>query len=114
MCGIVGVIDPGAARGAHQLLGQMLETMSMRGPDGEGYFIDGRVLMGMKRLAVIDVEGGHQPLTNRDGTVVAFQNGEIYNHAQLRRDLELGGAVFRTHSDTEVLAHGYEQWGIEG
>ena len=114
MCGIVGVIDQRAARGAHQLLDRLLETMRMRGPDGEGRFIDGKILMGMKRLAVIDVEGGGQPLTSHDNAVVAFQNGEIYNHAHLRRELEVGGAVFRTHSDTEVLAHGYEQWGIEG
>lgn len=114
MCGIVGVIDQRVGRRARQLLDQLLETMQSRGPDGQGHFVDGKVLMGMKRLAVIDVEGGNQPLTNGAGTVVAFQNGEIYNHAQLRRELELEERPFRTHSDTEVLAHGYEQWGIEG
>jgi asparagine synthase (glutamine-hydrolysing) len=100
--------------GTQQLLDRLLETMRLRGPDDEGRFVDEHIVMGMRRLAVIDPEHGRQPLTNCAGTIVAFQNGEIYNHMELRRELEDGGSVFRTRSDTEVLVHGYEQWGIEG
>lgn len=114
MCGIVGVIDHMESRQARRLLARLLATMETRGPDGAGQLIEDHILMGMRRLAVIDVAGGGQPLFSRDGRVAAFQNGEIYNHVELRRELERCGAQFRTDSDTEVLAHGYEQWGIDG
>lgn len=114
MCGIVGVCDRMEPQRARHVLSSMLATMEARGPDGVGQFVDHHVVMGMRRLAVIDVEGGGQPLLSRDGQVVAFQNGEIYNHAALRRELAQGGAEFRTASDTEVLAHGYDHWGMEG
>jgi asparagine synthase (glutamine-hydrolysing) len=114
MCGILGIIDTTGSGMPGQLLDPLLRTMTARGPDGEGRFIENNIAMGMRRLAVIDVEGGAQPLMSGDGRVVAFQNGEIYNHADLRSDLEQRGIVFRTKSDTEVLAHGYAVWGIEG
>ncbi len=114
MCGIVGVCDRMEPQQARRLLSRMLATMKARGPDGSGQFIEDDIVMGMRRLAVIDVEGGGQPLLSRDGRVVAFQNGEIYNHADLRHELGRSGAVFRTSSDTEVLAHGYDHWGIDG
>lgn len=113
MCGIVGVLDHMEIQKAHQLLARLLATMKARGPDGAGEFVEDNVVMGMRRLAVIDVEGGGQPLMSRDRQVVAFQNGEIYNHVELRRELERYGVVFKTASDTEVLAHGYAQWGID-
>lgn len=112
MCGIFGVIDPSG--GGPRALARLLPVLERRGPDGAGDYADGPVAMGMRRLAVIDPAGGWQPLYARDGRVVAFQNGEIYNHRALRRELEGLGAVFRTDSDTEVLAHGYDAWGIDG
>ncbi len=114
MCGIVGVCDRMEPQQARHVLSHMLATMAARGPDGEGRFVDHQIAMGMRRLAVIDVEGGGQPLLSRDGQIVAFQNGEIYNHAALRRELTQSGVEFRTASDTEVLAHGYDQWGMGG
>ena len=114
MCGIVGVLGQLEPRRSRPLLARLLATMEARGPDGSGEYIDDRVVMGMRRLAVIDVAGGGQPLFSRDGQVVAFQNGEIYNHVSLRGELEQCGALFKTDSDTEVLAHGYVQWGIDG
>lgn len=112
MCGIFGVIDP--TGGGPADLARLSPILHPRGPDGEGSFIDGAVAMTMRRLAVIDPAGGDQPLFSRGGRVVAFQNGEIYNHADLRRELEAAGWVFQTRSDTETLAHGYAQWGIDG
>lgn len=114
MCGIVGLCDRMEPNQARRLLRRLLATMKARGPDGSGEFVEDQIVMGMRRLAVIDVEGGGQPLLSRDGQVIAFQNGEIYNHVALRHELEQQGVVFRTASDTEVLAHGYEHWGIDG
>lgn len=114
MCGIVGLCDRMEPQQARHVLSCMLATMEARGPDGEGQFIDEGIIMGMRRLAVIDVTGGGQPLCSQDGRIVAFQNGEIYNHAALRRELSQEGREFRTASDTEVLAHGYDVWGMEG
>src|SRR6185369_9863927 len=81
--------------------------------DGEGQFLDGAVGMAMRRLSIIDLEGGGQPFFARDGEVVAFQNGEIYNYRTLRRDLDARGYPFISQSDTEVLAHGFVEWGAE-
>jgi asparagine synthase (glutamine-hydrolysing) len=92
----------------------MMNMLAHRGPDSEGTFIDERlrVLLGHRRLSIIDIAGGHQPMWNEDGKVCIIFNGEIYNHADLRRDLEVRGHIFRSdHSDTEVLIHGYEEWG---
>lgn len=88
--------------------------MINRGPDDEGLYQHGALAIGMRRLAVIDLPGGRQPLLSRDGRVVVFQNGEIYNHRKLRNLLEQRGYRFKTASDTEVLAHGYDAWGING
>jgi asparagine synthase (glutamine-hydrolysing) len=89
----------------------MTRTLEHRGPDGEGFHCDGPVGLGMRRLAIIDVAGGDQPLYNEDRSVAVVQNGEIYNYQELRGELQEAGHTFRTHSDTEVLVHGYEQWG---
>ncbi len=89
----------------------MCSTLVHRGPDDEGSIqLDG-VTLGMRRLSIIDLEGGHQPMPNEDSTVWAVQNGEIYNHLELRELLIAAGHSFNTQSDTEVLVHGYEQWG---
>jgi asparagine synthase (glutamine-hydrolysing) len=113
MCGIAGIIDPTHSTNSH-VLATMLDAMRHRGPDGEGTHIEAGVAMGMRRLAVIDLKTGDQPLAARDGRVLAFQNGEIYNYRTLRADLERGGSVLATASDTEVLAHGFDRWGIDG
>ncbi|SFH09594.1 asparagine synthase (glutamine-hydrolyzing) [Methylobacterium gossipiicola] len=111
MCGIVGYIDPQRPEG---LLDRQLASIFHRGPDGEGRFEDGALNMGMRRLSIIDLAGGWQPLNSRRGRVKAFQNGEIYNHRTVRLELEALGYVFVTQSDTEVLAHGYDAWGMDG
>jgi asparagine synthase (glutamine-hydrolysing) len=114
MCGIVGLIDTVKGRVPRGLLDAMCDVMVARGPDGDGHYIDGAVALGMRRLSVIDLDGGGQPLFSRDGDIVAFQNGEIYNYVELRRQLEGRGHRFKSQSDTEVLAHGYDAWGMAG
>src|SRR5260370_14024427 len=89
----------------------MCDAMVQGGPDEEGGIqLDG-VTLGSRRLSIIDIAGGHQPIHNEDSTVWVIQNGEIYNHLELRKLLVSAGHVFTTQSDTEVLAHGYEEWG---
>jgi asparagine synthase (glutamine-hydrolysing) len=114
MCGIAGILQADPARPADlEAVQRMCRSLVHRGPDGDGFLVDGPVAMGMRRLAIIDVPGGDQPLRDESGTVAVFQNGEIYNYIELRGELEALGHVFRTHSDTEVLVHGYEAWGDE-
>ena len=110
MCGIAGFIGTG---GVHDLQA-MSDALVHRGPDGAGQYIDERqgVFLAHRRLAILDIGGGEQPMWNEDGRVCVIFNGEIYNHVELRRDLVSRGHVFRSdHSDTEVLVHGYEEWG---
>lgn len=110
MCGIAGY----AGRGGMEDLARMAAAMAHRGPDGEGFHVDARLPVGLahRRLAIIDIEGGAQPMWNEDGGVGVVFNGEIYNHAELRRELAARGHAFASdHSDTEVLVHGYEEWG---
>ncbi len=89
----------------------MSQTLYHRGPDSEGTHVDGHVGIAARRLAIIDLTGGDQPITNEDGTVTVVQNGEIYNYRELMHELEQAGHRFRTRCDTEVLVHGYEEWG---
>ena len=91
----------------------MADCMTHRGPDDEGFYFDRWIGLGFRRLSIIDVEGGHQPISNEDGSVWVTFNGEIYNFRELRRELEQLGHAFSTHSDTEVIVHGYEQWGVD-
>ncbi|MDK2047655.1 asparagine synthase (glutamine-hydrolyzing) [Aliarcobacter butzleri] len=91
----------------------MLERIYLRGPDGEGRYSENGIELGMRRLSIIDIAGGQQPFFSRNNQIVAFQNGEIYNFIELREELEQKGYVFLSHSDTEILAHGYAEWGIE-
>src|SRR6202165_4907812 len=110
MCGICGVAG-GDPAGGRELVGRMCSALAHRGPDDEGsVHLDG-VTLGMRRLSIIDLEGGHQPMPNEDSTVWAIQNGEIYTHLELRELLVAAGHSFNTQSDTEVLVHGYEEWG---
>jgi asparagine synthase (glutamine-hydrolysing) len=113
MCGICGLLAlDGAGPVDAEALEAMNATMVHRGPDSAGAFVDGPVGLAARRLAIIDLEHGDQPLSNEDGTVTVVQNGEIYNHEALHAELEAVGHRFRTRSDTEVLAHAYEQWGV--
>lgn len=135
MCGIVGFIGNGGDEG---LLKRMTERIHHRGPDDDGFLIQtrtnaasnanqrddptsfpplakgrmqGGVYLGMRRLAIIDVSGGKQPIFNEDGMIGVVYNGEIYNYKELRLELEKAGHIFKTHSDTESIVHGYEEWG---
>ena len=114
MCGIAGIIDLHAREALPSQLERMLAWMEKRGPDGAGTYFEPALAMGMRRLSIIDLEHGWQPLYSLDRKVVAFQNGEIYNYRELRKELERLRFVFATASDTEVLAHGYAAWGIDG
>jgi len=112
MCGIVGIIQGYREQPADKrMVRSMAAALAHRGPDDEGFLFRGPVAMGIRRLSIIDVEGGHQPISNENGTVSVVFNGEIYNFAELREDLEARGHQFRTRSDTEVLVHLYEEAG---
>ena len=117
MCGIAGVLRLDGAAAADAPLGAMLAALTHRGPDDEGRHLDGRLGFGVRRLSIIDVAGGHQPLANEDGSVWAVLNGEIYNYRELRAELTALGHRFKTGSDTETLVHLYEERGdafVEG
>src|SRR5262245_59962892 len=109
MCGISGMFG----RPDRATVGRMAQAMVHRGPDDDGFYLDDHVALGFRRLAIIDVAGGHQPLTNEDRSLMLVFNGEIYNHAPLRRRLESRGHAFRTGSDGEVILHLYEEEGAE-
>jgi asparagine synthase (glutamine-hydrolysing) len=116
VCGIVGVIDTIEGRVSSGLLASLARMMHSRGPNGGGHFFStsAPVGMAMRRLSIIDLAGGWQPFYSRGERVVAFQNGEIYNHRFLRSQLQSHGHPFLSESDTEVLAHGYAEWGADG
>jgi asparagine synthase (glutamine-hydrolysing) len=119
MCGIAGYLRLRPERSApiaRDVAGHMLAAIRRRGPDGEGQWrsADDLCWLGHRRLAVIDLHTGDQPMCNEDQTVWTVFNGEIYNYRALRAELQAHGHRFRTHSDTEVLVHGYEQWGVRG
>jgi asparagine synthase (glutamine-hydrolysing) len=111
MCGIAGIIRWDGARVAEGELRAMCRAMAHRGPDEEGVYLADGVGLGMRRLSIIDLDNGQQPVSNEDGTVWVVFNGEIYNYRQLRRDLEQRGHTFRTSSDTETIVHLYEDFG---
>ena len=111
MCGIVGFV--GARDNAQEILQAMMDRIAHRGPDGQGQFLEGPVALGQRRLSIIDLEGGRQPMYNEDESLVVVFNGEIYNFQELTAQLQAAGHTFATRSDTEVLLHGYEQWGRE-
>ena len=113
MCGIAGLATLDGAEADPRPLRAMCDALRHRGPDDEGIWSGGPVALGNRRLSIIDLAHGHQPMASGDGRVVVVQNGEIYNHAALRAELTAGRHRFATHCDTEVLVHGYEQWGDE-
>jgi asparagine synthase (glutamine-hydrolysing) len=111
MCGISGILHFGSRPDAESRVRRMAESIAHRGPDDSGYYVSQDVALGFRRLAIVDLATGNQPMRNEDASVWVVFNGEIYNHRELRRELEAAGHVFMTdHSDTEVLVHGWEQW----
>lgn len=111
MCGIAGFLNRGGRPAELAPLRRMTDRLAHRGPDGSGFYLDGPLALGHRRLSIIDIAGGHQPLGNEDGRLQVVFNGEIYNYPDLRRDLLRRGHDFTTHSDTEVLVHLYEEVG---
>src|SRR3954470_2541030 len=109
MCGIAGVFG----RGDRATVESMLGVLRHRGPDDEFVVAGERFALGARRLSIVDVEGGRQPVANETATVWAAQNGELYNYPSVRPKLLAGGHVLHTHCDTEVLSHLYEQYGAE-
>jgi asparagine synthase (glutamine-hydrolysing) len=115
MCGIFGCIDHFASQQTLEaIVAAALDSIRHRGPDGEGVLIQAPLAMGMRRLSILDIENGTQPFFSSDKNIAAFQNGEIYNFMELREELELSGFGFSSSCDTEVIAHGYAHWGMEG
>ena len=113
MCGIAGVFAVSRGHVDTTLIEKMTRAMSHRGPDGEGYFVREHVALGHRRLSIIDIGGGDQPMYNEDNSVVVVYNGEIFNFRDVQADLEAKGHTFRTHCDTEVVVHAYEEYGEE-
>ncbi len=112
MCGIAGIVNSAAdAQVAPHVLRRMCAAMVHRGPDDEGVYCSGRAGLGMRRLSIIDLSTGHQPISNEDGTVWVVFNGEIYNHTSLRERLQASGHRYKTQADTETIVHAYEEYG---
>jgi len=114
MCGIAGFVDCGTmdCRDRSATLDRMCQAILHRGPDDQGTVLRGPAALGMRRLSIIDVAGGRQPIFNEDGRIAVVFNGEIYNYLELRHELESRGHRFQTQSDTEVIVHGYEEYGL--
>src|SRR5438477_9572763 len=108
MCGSCGAVSASGSVDPERVA-RMSATLVHRGPDSAGGLTDGTVALAARRLSIIDLETGDQPIANEDGTIHVVQNGEIYNYRHLRRELERAGHVFRTHGDTEVILHLYEE-----
>jgi asparagine synthase (glutamine-hydrolysing) len=114
MCGISGQYNFINGRPVKpEKIRQMADSIVHRGPDDEGFYFDGSLGLGFRRLSIIDLAGGHQPMSDKDESVWVIFNGEIYNYPELRAELEGHGFVFRTKSDTEVIVHGYKKWGLD-
>ena len=111
MCGIAGFVNREGVAADRDLLARMTATIAHRGPDGDGFHCDGPAGLGHRRLSIIDVGGGSQPMSNEDGTIWVTFNGEIYNDPELRARLQARWATFRTECDTESLVHLYEEYG---
>jgi asparagine synthase (glutamine-hydrolysing) len=112
VCGICGIVSSNGPADPERLA-RMSATLIHRGPDSDGTFVDGAVGLAARRLAIIDLDTGDQPIANEDGSIHVVQNGELYNYRELRAELERAGHHFRTHGDTEVLVHLYEQDGLK-
>jgi len=110
MCGICGIISSDPVIDGEPIV-KMQNAMIHRGPDGEGNYYDSYIALGMRRLSIIDIEKGNQPLFNEDRSLVLIANAEIYNYIEIRKQLEIRGHTFRTNSDCEVIPHLYEEYG---
>lgn len=108
MCGIAGYVSKQKPK--KKILKQMTDRIAHRGPDAEGFYLDNKCALGHRRLAIIDLNSGNQPIYNENKNIVVVFNGEIYNYLELKAELEKEGHIFTTNSDTEVLVHGYEMW----
>ncbi|HEV8120344.1 MAG TPA: asparagine synthetase B, partial [Candidatus Polarisedimenticolia bacterium] len=113
MCGIAGFLGSGPDAERSERLARMTLAIAHRGPDDFGHWVGPGLALGMRRLSIIDLAGGHQPMWREDGIGIVF-NGEIYNFKRLRDELERDGYVFKTRSDTEVILHLYHRDGLEG
>jgi asparagine synthase (glutamine-hydrolysing) len=114
MCGIAGIFEFGRdTRASASALREMCRVMSHRGPDDEGFYTDGCLGIGMRRLSIVDLTTGHQPISNEDGSLWIVFNGEIYNHLALREQLIARGHSYATHSDTETIIHAFEEYGAD-
>src|SRR6476469_9887984 len=117
MCGIGGYIDlwdvgePREVEERAGILDRICRIITHRGPDDQGVFVKEGVALGMRRLSIIDLAGGHQPISGEDGSATIVFNGEIYNFRELKEQLVIQGHVFKTNSDTEAIVHAYEQYG---
>jgi asparagine synthase (glutamine-hydrolysing) len=112
MCGIAGFVNLDKMPATVDVIRRMTDAIVHRGPDGDGQYVDRNVALGNRRLAIIDLsDAGSQPMASEDGEVIVTYNGEIYNFAAIRRELEKAGHVFSSRTDTEILVHGYEEWG---
>ncbi len=111
MCGIVGLISK--EKDKKKTIKKMADRIAHRGPDAENYYVDNEIALGHRRLSIIDLESGIQPMYNEDKNLIIVFNGEIYNYKDLQKELEEAGHAFKTNCDTEVLIHGYETWGKE-
>src|SRR5262245_47967044 len=111
MCGVAGFLANGRSERPREIVERMTRTLQHRGPDSEGIYVGECFALGVRRLAIIDLQSGDQPISNENGTVWGALNGEIYNYQELRASLERAGHRFRTRSDTEVLVHAWEEYG---
>ena len=111
MCGITGIIDP-RIRDKEAAIKKMTDAIAHRGPDDDGFYLDDSVALGMRRLSIIDLAKGRQPITSLDERYLIFFNGEIYNYQEIKK--ELSEYAFKTDSDTEVILAGYLKWGANG
>lgn len=113
MCGLAGIYSIDSNANSRYDLGKMVGMLNHRGPDGTGFYFEDKISLGHARLSIIDIEGGEQPIHNEDKTIWVVFNGEIFNYIELRSELERKGHCFYTHTDTEVIVHAYEQYGID-
>ncbi|MFW6139184.1 MAG: asparagine synthetase B family protein [Spirochaetota bacterium] len=114
MCGICGIVDPGGVSAPDtRLITRMIGRLRHRGPDSSGYYQGDTALLGHARLAIIDVDRGGQPMSNEDGSIWITYNGEIYNYIELAEELKAKGHTIKTHCDTEIVVHAFEEWGVD-
>lgn len=111
MCGFCAFYDKTKIENKKKIIKDMADRIKHRGPDSDGYYVDKDIAMGFRRLSIIDLKGGNQPLYNEDNNIVVMFNGEIYNFQELREELKKHNHIFTTNSDTEVIVHGYEEYG---